>query len=84
MVREKKPIREEFWYGKRASCYEIYTADGKAKMSMKVGLTFACMNMKKLVRILSRKDSTLTDTSIFKRLLQYLRNIVTKPIAIMN
>lgn len=26
---------------------------GKAKMSMKVGLTFACMNMKKLANLLN-------------------------------
>ena len=29
---------------------------GKKKMQMKVGLTFACMNMKKLVRILESRD----------------------------
>ena len=28
---------------------------GKAKMSMKVGLTFACMNMKKLVKIMDKR-----------------------------
>jgi hypothetical protein len=27
---------------------------GKAKMSMKVGLTFACMNMKKLAKIMDK------------------------------
>ena len=29
---------------------------GKEKMAMKVGLTFACMNMKKLARIMWNKD----------------------------
>ena len=29
---------------------------GKEKMAMKVGLTFACMNMKKLARILWNRD----------------------------
>jgi len=28
---------------------------GKARMEMKVGLTYACMNLKKLARILKRK-----------------------------
>lgn len=34
---------------------------GKKKMGMKVGLTFACMNMKKLVNLLSKR---VGDTSL--------------------
>ncbi len=30
---------------------------GKARMDLKVGLTFACMNLKKLAKILSKYDS---------------------------
>lgn len=29
---------------------------GKAKMSMKIGLTFACLNMKKLAKILDYRE----------------------------
>lgn len=82
--KRKETIERNFGTAKEHHAMRYTQQIGKAKMSMKVGLTFACMNMKKLVRILSRKDSTLTDTSILKRLLQYLRNIVTKPIPIMN
>ena len=32
---------------------------GKAKMSMKVGLTFACMNMKKLANLLNFRGSLM-------------------------
>ncbi len=29
---------------------------GKARMEMKVGLTFACMNLKKLAKMIARKE----------------------------
>lgn len=38
---------------------------GKAKMSMKVGLTFACMNMKKLVKIMDKRFRDDPDNSRF-------------------
>jgi len=38
---------------------------GKAKMSMKVGLTFACMNMKKLVKIMDKRFREGPDNARF-------------------
>ena len=39
-----------------------YTQDkGKARMEMKVGLTYACMNLKKLVKILAKKEQKVSD-----------------------
>ena len=38
---------------------------GKEKMAMKVGLTFACMNMKKLVNILSKRPQNGPDGGLF-------------------
>ena len=38
---------------------------GKEKMAMKVGLTFACMNMKKLVNILSKRSENGPDGGLF-------------------
>ena len=45
-----------------------YTQEiGKEKMSMKVGLTFACLNIKKLVNLLSlRDDDPLNKGNIFR------------------
>ena len=45
-----------------------YTQEiGKEKMSMKVGLTFACLNKKKLVNLLSlRDDDPLNKGNIFR------------------
>lgn len=34
---------------------------GKARMEMKAGLTFACMNLKKLARILGNKASKISE-----------------------
>lgn len=33
----------------------LYTDDRKSRMEMKVGLTFACMNLKKLAKMIARK-----------------------------
>ena len=43
---------------------------GKDKMLMKVGLTFACMNMKKLARILWNRESLKTITHLFLKLIR--------------
>ena len=45
-----------------AQCTQI----GREKMAMKVGLTFACLNMKKLARLLCKAGpDTLNKTTIF-------------------
>ena len=38
---------------------------GKAKMSMKAALTFACLNMKKLAKLLDRLDKNGGDIPTF-------------------
>ena len=42
---------------------------GKARMEMKVGLTFACMNLKKLARILGNRASKTSEILSFLRFL---------------
>lgn len=39
---------------------------GNEKMRMKVGMTFACMNMKKLAKILWNRDHLNLSTNLFK------------------
>ena len=66
------------WYNKRKETIERifgtakeyhgmrYTRSvGKAHMEMKVGLTYACMNLKKLVKMMERKKSFGGDSSFF-------------------
>ena len=45
---------------------------GKAKMSMKAALTFACLNMKKLAKLLDRLDGDDDDFPLFTKILAIL------------
>ena len=55
---------------------------GKAKMSMKAALTFACLNMKKLAKLLDKLDKNGGDfpkfTKIFTLLYENLTNLLIK------
>ena len=53
--RRKETIERNFGTAKEHHAMRYTNLLGKKKMSMKVGLTFTCMNMKKLVNILSRQ-----------------------------
>ena len=52
----KETIERQFGVAKENHCMRYTQQRGKAKMSMKIGLTFACLNMKKLARILTRRE----------------------------
>ena len=54
--QRKQTIERIFGTAKEHHCMRYTQLIGKEKMSMKVGLTFACMNMKKLVRILEFRE----------------------------
>ena len=51
----KETIERNFGTAKEHHAMRYTQEKGKAKMSMKVGLTFACMNIKKLVNVLSKR-----------------------------
>ena len=46
---------------------------GKEKMAMKVGMTYACMNMKKLANLLWGRDRNTIDSKGKPSLADYLR-----------
>ena len=52
----KETIERDFGTAKEHHGMRYTQQVGKEKMAMKVGLTFACMNMKKLARILWKRD----------------------------
>lgn len=54
--KRKETIERNFGTAKEHHGMRYTQLVGKAKMSMKVGLTYTCMNMKKLARILDRYD----------------------------
>ena len=67
----KETIERIFGTAKEAHGFRYTHMKGKARMRMKVGLTYACMNLKKLARMLQRigkigpGGSTLTNKFIF-------------------
>ena len=52
--KRKETIERNFGTAKEAHGFRYTQMIGKARMEMKVGLTFACMNLKKLARIKQR------------------------------
>ena len=56
-ARRKETIGRIFGTAKEQHGLRYTQYIGKARMEMKAGLTFACMDLKKLARILTRKGS---------------------------
>lgn len=59
--KRKETIERIFGVAKENLCMRYTQQRGKTKMSKKVGLTFACLNMKKLAKILARKGNNYAD-----------------------
>lgn len=52
----KETIERVFGVAKENHSMRYTQQIGKEKMAMKIGLTFACLNMKKLIKILTKKS----------------------------
>ena len=63
--KRKETIERVFGTAKEHHAMRYTRQTGKAKMSMKVGLTFACLNIKKLVNLLSHREKEGQKTSNF-------------------
>jgi IS5 family transposase len=63
--KRKQTIERIFGTAKEHHGMRYTQMIGKAKMSMKVGLTFECMNMKKLVRIMDKRFREGSDNDWF-------------------
>ena len=57
----KETIERIFGTAKEQHGFRYTQYIGKARMEMKAGLTFACMNLKKLARILGNKASKISE-----------------------
>ena len=53
--KRKETIERLFGTAKENHCFRYTQMYGKARMEMKVGMTFACLNLKKLARILNKR-----------------------------
>ena len=77
--QRKQTIERIFGTAKENHGFRYTQQYGKARMEMKVGLTYACMNLKKLARILKRKGWLPgAPTSFFLRFHVFLQNLDTK------
>ena len=57
----KETIERIFGTAKEQHGFRYTQYKGKARMEMKVGLTYACMNLKKLAKILAKKEQKAYD-----------------------
>ncbi len=68
--KRKETIERLFGTAKENHGFRYTQMYGKARMQMKVGLTFACMNLKKLARILKKKGIIPTIFRYFPKIYQ--------------
>lgn len=68
--KRRETIERVFGTAKEHHSMRYTQQVGKEKMAMKVGLTFACMNMKKLAKILSKRPQNGPDGGYFSGLCQ--------------
>ena len=71
----KETIERIFGTAKENHGFRYTQMFGKARMEMKVGLTFACMNLKKLAKMKQRKG--LLETGISHLFFKFQKNIQT-------
>lgn len=67
--QRKETIARLFGTAKEQHGFRYTQYMGKARMEMKAGLTFACMNLKKLAKILEIRESNMNEFWSFLRFL---------------
>ena len=67
--QRKETIERLFGTAKEQHGFRYTQYIGKARMEMKAGLTFACMNLKKLAKILEIRESKMKESWSFLRFL---------------
>ncbi len=85
--QRKETIERQFGSAKEYHSFRYTNMIGKEKMSMKAALTFACLNIKKLAKLLDRLDGdggnfplfTKEFTLLFEKLIYFKINIEKAP-----
>jgi hypothetical protein len=73
--QRKHTIERDFGTAKEHHAMRYTQLVGKAKMSMKVGLTFACLNMKKLARLLDYREKQGQPVPIYSHIQQHFAQL---------
>ena len=76
--KRKETIERLFGTAKEHHAMRYTQQVGKEKMAMKVGLTFTCMNMKKLVNILSKRPKNGPDGGLLDDFLRLFFSLFTR------
>ena len=77
-AKRKETIERDFGTAKEHHAMRYTQLIGKEKMSMKVGLTFACLNMKKLVQILAYREKQGQDVPIYSHISDFISKIIIR------
>lgn len=77
-AKRKQTIGRNFGTAKEYHAMRYTQLIGKEKMSMKVGLTFACMNMKKLAKILAYREKQGQNVPLYSGISAFFMSILTK------
>lgn len=77
-AKRKQTIERNFGTAKEHHAMRCTQLIGKEKMSMKVGLTFACMNMKKLAKILAYREKQGQNVPVYSGISAFFMSILTK------
>ena len=77
-AQRKQTIERNFGTAKEHHAMRYTQLIGKEKMSMKVGLTFSCMNMKKLVRILAYREKQGQDVPVYSTISSFFMKLLPK------
>lgn len=70
--QRKETIERQFASAKQYHSFRYTNMIGKAKMSMKAALTFACLNMKKLAKLLDKSEDNGGEFSQFTKIFTIL------------
>lgn len=68
----KETIERIFGTAKEYHAFRYTQYIGKARMNMKAGLTFACMNLKKLAKIMAIREERTSLSEHFLRFLSFI------------
>ena len=83
--KRKQTIERIFGTAKENHGFRYTQQYGKARMDMKAGLTFACMNLKKLAKIMKKKGLILSSGSFSFRIQSFfMSKIVPNRKAVLN
>lgn len=77
-AKRKQTIERNFGTAKEHHAMRYTQLVGNEKMSMKVGLTFACMNMKKLVKILAYREKQGQNVPVYSGISAFFMKIFMK------